>query len=101
MSTRPCTHCGKGFGVPLGDTTTTICPACYQAARDAGQVALEQEISKSPSYPVTIALIGINALVFAVMVLRGVSFFVPTPQQAIAFGADFGPLTLNGQWWRL
>ena len=54
-----------------------------------------------PSFPVTIALIGINALVFAVMVLRGVSFFLPTPQQAIAFGADFGPLTLNGQWWRL
>jgi rhomboid protease GluP len=39
--------------------------------------------------------------VFAIMVLRGVSFFLPTPQQAIAFGADFGPLTLNGQWWRL
>ena len=35
------------------------------------------------------------------MVLRGVSAFDPTPQQAISFGADFGPLTLNGQWWRL
>jgi rhomboid protease GluP len=42
-----------------------------------------------------------NALVFAIMVLSGVSAFLPTPQQAIAFGADFGPLTLNGQWWRL
>jgi len=47
------------------------------------------------------ALIAVNALVFAVMVLSGVSFLDPTPQQAIAFGADFGPLTLNGQWWRL
>src|SRR5208337_426456 len=27
--------------------------------------------------------------------------FNPTPQQAIAFGADFGPYTLSGQWWRL
>jgi rhomboid protease GluP len=35
------------------------------------------------------------------MVLRGVSFFDPTPADAVAFGADFGPLTLNGQWWRL
>ncbi len=40
-------------------------------------------------------------MVFLIMVLRGVSPFSPSPQQAIAFGADFGPLTLNGQWWRL
>jgi rhomboid protease GluP len=50
---------------------------------------------------VTIALIAASVLVFAIMVLRGVSAFNPTPQQAIAFGADFGPLTLSGQWWRL
>ena len=55
----------------------------------------------SRSFPITIGLIGLNALVFAIMVLRGVSFVAPTPQQAIAFGADFGPLTLGGQWWRL
>ena len=101
MSTRRCAHCGQEFGVPLGDTTTTICPACWEASLDAGHAALLGETTKSPSYPVTIALIAGNALVFAVMVLRGVSFFLPTPQQAIAFGADFGPLTLNGQWWRL
>jgi len=87
--------------VPSGDTTTTTCPACWQAAWEAGRAALEKETSKPPSFPVTIALIAINALVFAVMVLRGVSVFLSTPQQAIAFGADFGPLTLNGQWWRL
>jgi membrane associated rhomboid family serine protease/Flp pilus assembly protein TadD len=54
-----------------------------------------------PSFPVTIGLIAINAIVFAVMVARGVSPVSPTPQQALAFGADFGPLTLNGEWWRL
>jgi rhomboid protease GluP len=50
---------------------------------------------------VTIALIAASVLVFGIMVLRGVSAFAPTPQQAIAFGADFGPYTLGGQWWRL
>ena len=70
-------------------------------SEQAEQAPIPQGTVKLPSYPATIALFAINALVFAIMVLRGVSFFLPTPQQAIAFGADFGPLTLNGQWWRL
>ena len=101
MSTRRCVLCAREFEVPPGDTSTTASPACYQAAWEARQGALSQETAKSPSFPVTNALLAINALVFAIMVLRGVSFLEPTPQQAIAFGADFGPLTLNGQWWRL
>jgi len=60
-----------------------------------------EENPSAGSFPVTTALIAANALVFLVMVLRGVSFFDPTPADAVAFGADFGPLTLNGQWWRL
>ena len=60
-----------------------------------------REKPSAGSFPVTTALIAANALVFIVMVLRGVSFFAPTPAEAVAFGADFGPLTLNGQWWRL
>lgn len=101
MSTR-CTVCGKEFEVPLGDAIATTCPACVEAAsQEAGQAEFLQEPGKSHTFSVTIALIAVNALVFALMVLSGVSAFLPTPQQAIAFGADFGPLTLNGQWWRL
>src|SRR5713226_2038066 len=70
-------------------------------AEQPDQAPLTQGTGTPPSFPVTIGLIALNALVFAIMVLRGVSAFTPTPQQAIAFGADFGPLTLNGQWWRL
>jgi len=67
----------------------------------AEQAPPMQATGSPPSFPVTIGLIAINALVFAIMVARGVSAIRPTPQQALAFGADFGPLTLNGQWWRL
>lgn len=101
MSTRRCVLCASEFEVPPGDESTTACPACYRAAWEAKQATLQKGATELASFPATIAFIGINALVFAVMVLRGVSFFLPTPQQAIAFGADFGPLTLNGQWWRL
>jgi membrane associated rhomboid family serine protease/TolA-binding protein len=64
-------------------------------------VSAPQQTLATPSFLITGGLIGLNVLVFVIMVLRGVSAINPTPQQAIAFGADFGPLTLDGQWWRL
>src|ERR1041384_2138613 len=70
-------------------------------ATQAEQAPPMQGTGASPSFPVTISLIAINALVFAIMVARGVSPISPTPQHVLAFGGDFGPLTLNGQWWRL
>jgi rhomboid protease GluP len=103
MSTQRCVTCGAEFERGFGDSDLTLhCPACDLRQRGAEQAAAWQ-VSAAPSrsFPITIGLIGLNALVFAIMVLRGASFVAPTPQQAIAFGADFGPLTLGGQWWRL
>jgi rhomboid protease GluP len=104
MAVQRCVSCGKEFERRFGDTALTLkCPTCdlQEQEADKGPVLQVAGAVNAASFPVTIALIGINALVFAIMVLRGVSFWEPTPQQAIAFGADFGPLTLNGQWWRL
>lgn len=42
-----------------------------------------------------------NVAVFIAMVLAGVSLASPTPQQLVHWGANCGPLTLGGQWWRL
>lgn len=49
----------------------------------------------------TIVLIALNALVFLVMVIEGVSAFEPTADSVLKWGADYGPLTLHGQWWRM
>ena len=50
---------------------------------------------------VTYGLIAINLLVYVAMVVKGISPMSPTVQQILPWGADFGPLTMNGQWWRL
>jgi rhomboid protease GluP len=104
MASRRCVTCGKEFERRFGDTALTVnCPTCDLQQFEAQQAPLlpAAHSADSPTFPVTIALIAVNVLVLAVMVLRGVSLWMPTPQQAIAYGADYGPLTLGGQWWRL
>ena len=49
----------------------------------------------------TIVLIALNILMFLIMVLQGVSVFEPTAESVLKWGADYGPLTLHGQWWRM
>ena len=50
----------------------------------------------------TYVLIALNVLVFVPMVASGVSILSPTLAEAVAWGADYGPLTSGaGQWWRL
>ena len=49
----------------------------------------------------TIVLIALNVLVFLIMVLQGVPVFNPTADSVLRWGADYGPLTLHGQWWRM
>jgi rhomboid protease GluP len=61
-----------------------------------------QNVAVRPTSVVTLTLIAINVLVYVVMVVKGVSATSPTLEDMVRWGANFGPLTLNGgQWWRL
>ncbi|MBA3915057.1 MAG: rhomboid family intramembrane serine protease [Acidobacteriales bacterium] len=51
--------------------------------------------------PLTTALVAINVLVYVAMIATGVSPMQPTIPQLLQWGADFGPLTLNGEFWRM
>lgn len=45
-------------------------------------------------------LIDLNILVFIVMVASGAGIMSPSTLSLLKWGADFGPLTLTGDWWR-
>jgi rhomboid protease GluP len=46
-------------------------------------------------------LIDINILIFILMLFSGVHFLMPENQSLLDWGANFRPVTLDGQWWRL
>jgi len=49
----------------------------------------------------TTLLVGINVTVFVLMVLTGVSPLTPTTPQLLRWGANWGPLSLGSQAWRM
>ncbi|HXV59777.1 MAG TPA: rhomboid family intramembrane serine protease [Vicinamibacteria bacterium] len=55
----------------------------------------------TPHFFVTPVLVGLNVAFFAVMVLFGVSPLDPDLESLWRFGANFGPRTFAGEWWRI
>ncbi|HKC71322.1 MAG TPA: rhomboid family intramembrane serine protease, partial [Terriglobales bacterium] len=49
----------------------------------------------------TIILVSINLAIFVAMALTAGQFLRFGGDQVLRWGANFGPLTMNGQWWRL
>lgn len=55
----------------------------------------------NPVATMTWLLTALNILMFLVLVGSGVGFVKMNPQLLVGWGANFGPLTLQGQYWRL
>jgi membrane associated rhomboid family serine protease len=51
--------------------------------------------------PATYALVAVNCLVFAGMVLGGVSAVSPQAEELIRWQANYGIAVLYGEWWRI
>lgn len=61
----------------------------------------ERLLKTTPHLYVTPLLIAANAGVFAVMVILGAGVLESNSWLYVDWGANYGPLTASGQWWRL
>jgi len=72
------------------------------AAEERGEAAFMDTLKwLTPGTPGTKILVLANILVYILMVARGVGALSPTAESLLPWGADFGPLTLRGEWWRI
>ena len=103
-----CVQCGRQL--PALTFGRKLCQWCVQhEAAQRGEDSPIQRVepapwlrSQSSSMAVTQAIFGINVAVFVAMSLAGVSMLDnPSGQDLVHWGANFGPLTVSGQWWRL
>lgn len=80
---------------PVEPTASAIDPETLREYHFASVMAA------APAPIVTYSLIGLNIVVYAAMVMKGVGIMDPSAEALVDWGANFGPLTLKGQWWRL
>jgi rhomboid protease GluP len=104
-----CIRCGRKLsGLTFG---RKICPWCRQheaaqrgeLADDAPQPVIAAPWTRRQESTITLTqiLLGGNVAVFLAMALASGSLVGFPGQTLAAFGANYGPYTLTGDWWRL
>lgn len=77
-------------------------PSQQVLVQEAPQVEEHKaDIGSVKDYLVTAGMIALNIIIFFVMVAMGMDIFEPDSKMMIAWGANFGAYTLDGEWWRL
>jgi rhomboid protease GluP len=101
-----CSQCGAKLPTFSFGEMSTYCKAC-QAQRPPDQKPAAVDVlgslgaERSGWLTATNGLIAINIAVFLVMVAYGVSWINPGPDELLRWGADYGPNTLGGEYWRI
>ena len=94
-----CLKCGAPLAVNEEGVAPVLCDRCAGVA--TGRARRRASTGTLRDYPVTTALLAINLTVFVGMVFTGAGFLEFDPRAALRWGGNFGPWTLNGDWWRL
>jgi membrane associated rhomboid family serine protease len=97
-----CTSCGRQLPAFSVGRLSTLCREC-QATENSVPALPSMVAPGKGSSPISLTyiLVGINVAVFLLMTLTGVSLESPTSTQLVKWGADWGPLSLGKQPWRL
>ena len=110
MST--CVRCGRDLPSSSSGEPSRL-PLCKDCRADTAlmessnqpvgyaPVAYTPSVRARQPFLVTQVIVGINVLVFIAMVLSGVSPMAPTVQQLLTWGANYAPLSLGPQPWRM
>jgi len=98
MTDQPLTPDSAGSAAPISPVSRTPVYDAYALPQGAYYPV---EPPERPRVFVTWVLIAINLAVFVLMVIRGVGLMDPSIDSLLKWGADFGPLTTHGQWWRM
>ncbi len=103
-----CIRCGRQL--PPLTLGKKICQWCVQhEAAQHGELGEDEKqpvmaapwVRRESSVTLTQVIFGANLMVFVAMVLASGPSLDFTGQVMVHFGANYGPFTLSGDWWRL
>jgi membrane associated rhomboid family serine protease/Flp pilus assembly protein TadD len=103
-----CIQCGRKLpGLTFGKKLCQWCVQHEAAQRgeegeDAKQIVMPAPwVRREAGITVTNVLFGANVMVFIAMIMASGPSTDFTGQVMVHFGANYGPYTLSGEWWRL
>jgi membrane associated rhomboid family serine protease len=101
-----CVRCGRELPSFSLGTPSPLCRDCNSTvnARVPGPVEpvdAPTPVRSSQPFSLTKIIFGVNIAVFVTMALSGVSLMQPATWQLIKWGANWGPLSLGSQPWRM
>lgn len=102
---QTCVRCGRELPAFSAGEASPLCRDCR--ADTALAMPSDDTVTSAPPvrngqpFVLTQVIVGLNVLVFLAMVISGVSPMAPTLQQLVTWGANFAPLSLGTQPWRM